>query len=192
MMAAPVPGYAVAANELWFHSLVTATAAEVVSASALDLEMDSSVAFTAGLLHDIGKLVLGQVLTSDLQAQIRGNIQQNRLSRAEAEKQVLGTDHAEVGACLLENWKLPADLVEAVANHHRPVVKPEPKLSAVAHLADCLAHLSGSAPGWEAYAVRVSDQVVKTFGITPENLQAMILSVQAASADINRLAHIAK
>ena len=111
MLAVPLPGYAVAANELWFHSLVTASAAEVVVNSGFNLVADRSVAFTAGLLHDIGKLVLGQVLTEDLQGRIRASIQQDRLSEAEAEKLVLGTDHAEVGACLLQKWSLPDDLV---------------------------------------------------------------------------------
>ena len=192
MMAAPLPGYAVAENELWFHALVTATAAEVVVISELNLVVDPQVAFTAGLLHDIGKLVLSQVLTEDLQGQIRTRIQQERLSRAEAEKQVLGTDHAEVGGCLLQRWGLPEGLVEAVANHHHPLVRPERALSAVTHLADCLAHLSGSAPGWEGYAMRVSDQVVETLGITPARLERMILSVQDSSECLTRLANLAQ
>jgi putative nucleotidyltransferase with HDIG domain len=192
MMATPLPGYAVAANELWSHSLVAATAAEIATKSSLDLEMDAQVAFTAGLLHDIGKLVLGQLLTEDVQAQIRADIKQQRISRAEAERLVLGTDHAEVGGCLLASWGLPQELVEAVANHHHPIVKPQPGYSTVTHLADCLAHLSGSAPGWEAYAIRVSDEVVEALNITPARLEEMVLSVQESAKSLTGIANLAK
>src|ERR1700743_384439 len=59
-MAVPLTGYAVEANELWRHSLTSATAAEFLVSNAFDLNVDPPVAFTVGLLHDIGKLVLNQ------------------------------------------------------------------------------------------------------------------------------------
>jgi len=126
-MVVPLPGYAVEANELWRHSLITATAAETVVGEIPDVNMEPAVAFTVGLLHDIGKLILGQALTGDLQADIRQRVEQEHLSRSEAEKLVVGTDHSEVGACLLQEWHLPEDIVEAVANHHHPVLEPRPR-----------------------------------------------------------------
>ena len=79
-MEMPLPGYAVAANELWRHSLIAASAAEIVVTSGLNLPVNPQLAFTTGLLHDIGKLVLGQVITADTQAEIRETIHQHRLS----------------------------------------------------------------------------------------------------------------
>jgi len=177
-MVVPLPGYAVEANELWRHSLITATAAETISAEIPDLNVEPAVAFTVGLLHDIGKLVLGQALTPDFQNDIRQRIEQQHSSRSEAEKAVLGTDHSEVGACLLQEWHLPEEIVEAVANHHNPVLEPRPRLSVTTHLANCMSHLAGSAPGWDGYAVRVDERVTAAFDITGDKLETMVIAVR--------------
>ena len=177
-MVVPLPGYAVEANELWRHSLVTATAAETVATEFSDLNTEMSVAFTVGLLHDIGKLVLGQALTPDMQADIRRRVEEGLLPRSEAEKEILGTDHGEVGAALLQGWHLPEDIVESVAHHHHPVLEPRPRLSAVSHLANCLAHLAGSAPGWDGYAVRVDEALAETLGIDNDKLEGLIVLVR--------------
>jgi putative nucleotidyltransferase with HDIG domain len=177
-MVIPLPGYAVEANELWRHSLITAAAGEIIAGEITDLNVDASVAFTVCLLHDIGKLVMNQTLTPEVQADIRSRIEKEQISRSEAEKAALGTDHAEVGACLLQSWHLPELIVESVANHHQPVLKPRPRLSVVTHLANCLAHFAGSAPGWDAYAIRVDSNVIDTFNITEDRLETMIIAVR--------------
>jgi putative nucleotidyltransferase with HDIG domain len=177
-MVVPLPGYAVEAKELWRHSLITATAAEVVVNDSPELNLELPVAFTVGLLHDIGKLVLGQALTPELQAAIRSRVEQGRISRVEAEQEVLGTDHAEVGGVLLQTWHLPEEIIEGVANHHRPVLKPRPKLSVVAHVANSIAHLVGSAPGWDAFAVRVDEQVTEALELNHEKLEIMMADVR--------------
>jgi putative nucleotidyltransferase with HDIG domain len=177
-MVVPMPGYAVEADELWRHSLITATAAETVVESISDLNVDTPIAFTVGLLHDIGKLVLSQALTEEFQSEIRRLVEQDKYSRSEAEKAIIGTDHAEVGAYLLQSWHLPEDVVEAVANHHQPVLKPRPRLSVVTHLANCAAHLAGSAPGWDGYAVRVNEAVIKQLDIQQETIELLVANVR--------------
>ena len=176
-MVVPLPGYAVEANELWRHSLLTATAAEIVAGSG-DLNVEAPVAFTVGLLHDIGKLALSQALTPELQIEIRQLIEQQGCPRTDAEKKIMGADHSEVGACLLKSWNLPEDIVEAVANHHHPICLPRPKLSLVAHMANCLAHVAGSAPGWDGFAVRVDPEAIKTLNLDEARLEAMVAEVR--------------
>jgi len=100
------------------------------------------------------------------------------IMRIEAEKEVLGADHSEVGACLLREWRLPEDIVEAVANHHKPVLEPRPRYSVVTHLANAVAHLSGSAPGWDGYATRVDDRVAKQFHLTGDKIESMVVGVR--------------
>ena len=190
-MVVPLPGYAVEASELWRHSLVTATASEMIANEFTDLNVEAPVAFTVGLLHDIGKLVLNQTLTADLQAEIRGQIEHNKLDRSEAEKAVLGTDHGEVGALLLQRWHLPDDLVEAVANHHHPVLKPRLRFSVVTHLANCVAHLSGSAPGWDGYAVRINNEVVTSLEITPEQIEHLVINVRESFDRVDQFMNLA-
>jgi len=176
-LAAPMPGYAVAANELWRHSLIVAIAAENITLRASGLDTDPAIAFTAGLLHDIGKLAMNPALTAECQAAIRQRIAEDGASRVEAEREVLGADHAQVGGCLLRLWRLPERIVEGVAHHHAPVAEPRGRLSAVVYMANCLAHLAGSAPGWEAYALKINSPVAATFDLTPERLDGLVLRV---------------
>lgn len=189
-MVTPLPGYAVEASELWRHSLITATASEMIATELPELNLDPSVAFTVGLLHDIGKLIIGQVLVGKLQADIRRQVEQEHVSRAEAEKTVLGTDHSEVGGCLLQGWCLPEEIVEAVANHHHPVLEPRLRFSVATHLADCVAHLVGSAPGWDGYAVRMDNRVAAACDISSDRLQGMVITVRESFNRVDQFMNI--
>lgn len=180
-MTVSLPGYANESCDLWQHSLTTAMAAEVVADSGLNINAERSVAFTAGLLHDIGKLVLGQVIEPDQQTAIGGCLTEGGRARSDAERQILGTDHAEVGACLLKSWNLPDDVVEAVANHHRPTLTPRPLLSAVVHVANCAAHLAAAAPGAEGSQAVVDEPVAAELGLAPELMNRLIDEVRDAS-----------
>jgi putative nucleotidyltransferase with HDIG domain len=190
-MVVPLPGYAVEANELWRHSLLTATAAEIVAAEAFDMNVEAPVAFTVGLLHDIGKLALCQAITPEAQQEIRHLVEQKGCSRTDAEKSVLGADHSEVGACLLRSWNLPPDIIEAVENHHHPICEPRPRLSVIAHLANCLAHLAGSAPGWDAFAVPVDPQAVAALGLDDARLELLVAQVRDAFDRVDQFMNMA-
>ena len=177
-MVVPLPAYAVEASELWRHSLITASAAEILVDETSALNVEAPVAFTVGLLHDIGKLALGQALTPEMQTKIRELVELEQSSRVEAERKIVGTDHGEVGACLLRGWNLPEEILEATANHHNPVFEPRPKLSVITHLADCLAHLAGSAPGWDGFATRVNPQAVAVLNLDEARLESLVIRVR--------------
>jgi putative nucleotidyltransferase with HDIG domain len=182
-MALRLTGYGVETNELWQHSLISAAAAKIV-AITLDLPIDAPVAFTAGLLHDIGKVVMNQVLTTDFQTDIRLRVERDGMSRVDAERTVLGVDHAEVGAELLQTWHLPKEIVEAVRYHHEPLARPQPNLSAVSHAANCLAHVVGSAPGWDGYATRVDQRALTDLGLAPQRLDELVVTVREALEEV--------
>lgn len=186
-MAAPLPGYAAEAKELWQHSLVTALSAENIARHNHSIAADPAVAFTAGLLHDIGKVVLNHVLTPDYQAAIRARLSENDLSRTEAEKEIIGADHAEVGKCLLQSWRLPENILEAVEHHHNPVSQPQPRLSSLVHAANCLAHLIGSNLGWEAFAVRADAGAIAALGIDQEKLDDLIITAHDSMSQVENL-----
>jgi putative nucleotidyltransferase with HDIG domain len=190
-MVVPLPGYAVEANELWRHSLLTATAAEIVASEAYTMNVEMPVAFTVGLLHDIGKLAMSQAITPEIQHEIRLHIEQQGCSRTEAEKKILGVDHGEIGACLLKSWNLPDEIIEAVANHHQPVCEPHPKLSLITHLANCLAHLAGSAPGWDGFAVRVDPHAVAALNLDETRLENLVAEVRNAFERVDEFMNMA-
>lgn len=187
-LATAIPGYAVEARALWEHSVTTAVASEMVATTLSEGLVDPSVAFTAGLLHDIGKIVLGQVLSPDFQSRIRSLVADGGHSRAEAEQKIVGVDHPEVGACLLRSWHVPDAIVEAVALHHQPALSPGLPLSCVVHFANCLAHLASSAPGWEAYAMRIDPQVAERLRLTPELLDGLVARVCESTEKVGQLA----
>jgi len=190
IMNSPAPGYAAEVKVLWEHSLVTALAAENIARENSHLTAEPSVAFTAGLLHDIGKIIFTHALTPDQQTAIRSRAAQNRLPRATAEKQVLGLDHAEVGRCLLQSWRLPENIVEAVGNHHRPVSRPRPELSSVVNVADGLANSIDAEPGWETFTVQVDADAVEALGITPETLDELTAVARDSMNQVENLMKI--
>ena len=181
------PGYATEANGLWTHSLSTGVGAEYLAEVESYGNFPPSTAFTAGLLHDIGKSVISKVLTPKARAGIRTKMTGQSLSRVEAEKAVLGADHCEVGACLLKRWSLPELIVEAVADHHSPVLKPAIQLSAVVYLADCAVHLCGAAPGWQAQAVQVKNTAAEVLGLEVEKVEQIVSGIQNAMQTLPQL-----
>jgi putative nucleotidyltransferase with HDIG domain len=189
-MNIPLPGYAAESGELWRHSLTTAIAAEALAKSGLSPNVEPPVAFTAGLLHDIGKLVFSHVLDENTQTAVRARIREGGLTRVEAEKEILGADHGEVGGHLLKSWKLPEEIVEGVANHHRPISQPVPRLSTVTHVANCLAHLVGSTLGWDGYAVRTDAAATEALGLTPQKLEDLMIVVHDSAAKVENFMHL--
>jgi putative nucleotidyltransferase with HDIG domain len=186
-MGLSMPGYAVEANGLWSHSLSVGMGAEYLTEIEDYGDFQPAMAFTAGLLHDIGKLVLNQILTPKWRTEIRGLMSQDSFPRVDAEKMVLGSDHAEVGACLLQKWVLPEIIIEAVANHHAPIVQPVVQLSAVVYLANCAAHLSGPSPGGsDACALRPSPRMAKLLGLQQERIEQIVTDVHEAMKAVNQ------
>jgi putative nucleotidyltransferase with HDIG domain len=138
-LSIPFPAPSPESATLWRHSLLAATSAELAVNHGLDIGVDSSTAFTVGLLHDIGKLITTQFLTEENSTAMRQLIFEG-MTPVAAEREIWGADHAEVGTGLMYLWRLPEVIVEAVALHHRPALTPRPRLSAVACLANHIAH----------------------------------------------------
>lgn len=110
-------GYRLSPLQLWEHSLATAMTAELLAEQIPDVE--PSDAYTAGLLHDMGKLVLSEYVDVDIDAIQKVMVEQGQ-AFDESEKQVLGVDHAALAGALLKRWQIPADVADAVHWHHRP------------------------------------------------------------------------
>lgn len=181
------PGYATEANGLWAHSLSVGLGAEYLAEVENFGEFLPSAAFTAGLLHDIGKTVLSTVMSPKNRADIRAKMTEDSLSRVMAETVVLGTDHAEIGACLLKKWALPDSIVEAVANHHKPATEPAMQLSAVVYLANCAAHLSGAGTGWEAHVVQAKTAAAEMLGLDLPKVEDLINGIHSVMETLPQL-----
>jgi putative nucleotidyltransferase with HDIG domain len=185
VMAAPSQAFTEGANELWQHSLTAATAAETVLNHLPGLNAQPNVAFTAGLLHDIGKLVFAQTLSAEQLAEIRDRAERKLISGTDAEREVLGIDHGETGAALLQSWRLPESIVEAVANHHRPVLKPEIRLSVLVHIVNAVAHHADPFPGQNSHDLKIDHVVGKDLGINSEKLEAIVADARRSVERVN-------
>jgi HD-like signal output (HDOD) protein len=140
--------------ELWQHSIRTARAAKTIARRLKLAEREANEAFAAGLLHDVGKLVLAETMPS--YGDVTHAAVADGISLAEAERHVFGTTHAEVAAYLFGLWGLSYGIVEAIAWHHAPseagTLVPSP-LTAV-HAANVIDHTlaghQGAASGVDA------------------------------------------
>lgn len=121
------------------HSLATALAARGLAASC---RQNPELAFTAGLLHDIGELVLASAFPK-LYGDALALQERADCLLVEAENEVLGIAHPEVGGLLAEIWRFPAGLAEGMAGHHAPAARPADSLANLVHLADITAHALG-------------------------------------------------
>jgi putative nucleotidyltransferase with HDIG domain len=126
---------------LWRHSMSCAAMARRIAASeGYSRAMADHVA-TAAFLHDIGKLLMANERPEKYR-DVGGVVLEEGVPVFEAEKRVFGFDHAEAGGVLLERWKLPESIVEAVFRHHVPRLCDEGAVSplTIIHVADYLEH----------------------------------------------------
>ena len=128
-------------RSIWHHGLITAVLARhIVQVEAGSREI-ADEAFTAGMLHDLGKLIIAENLPEEYEQIIELCQADPQISPLDIERQVIGATHADVGAYLLGLWGLPDPVVEAVALHHTPSHCPDRSFTPVSavHVADYLA-----------------------------------------------------
>ena len=111
-----LPQYGLGEEELWFHSVASALAAETLQRRTK--QKLPATSFTAALLHDIGKLILARHLDAGVQAEIRKSTDDYSTTYYQAELDVLGFSHADLGAKVVTRWGLGEEIAEAVAKHH--------------------------------------------------------------------------
>lgn len=124
----------------WRHAIGTALCARALARHArVNPGGNSEICFVAGLLHDLGRLVLVTRFPEHYaEALSRRSLRDCELLLAERE--VLGIDHAQVGRALGQHWKIPEQICRAIANHHQPMRQDEGELAAVVHVANVIAH----------------------------------------------------
>lgn len=123
-------------NQLWLHSLTVATASRII---AKYVRYDTSgEEFTAGLLHDMGKIVLAQHFPVGL-TKMREMIDELFMTDREAELQLFAIDHTEIGELLGKKWNLPGVITDAMRYHHEPAYDgPHQAVTVIVRMADLL------------------------------------------------------
>lgn len=174
-----IPGFSEMA---WDHSIDCAAAARAVA--RFQGVVDPDAAFVAGLMHDIGLLVVARAAPAET-AQLLANNPPDPLS---AERQFLGLNHPQVGQRLLEKWNLPVPLCEAVRLHHAPHRKyatTNPLVNVVA-LADLLTTIDGTAL-YPAGARADLFQLLRLCAVTPDRLGELFADLARSREEATRL-----
>ncbi len=151
------PLYDLAEDDLWLHS-----AAASLAVKALQKERPRAgipeTASIAALVHDIGKLVMVRFLKADVK-QLLAHRDARNIAFVEAERELFGCDHAEVGAEMARRWGFPDDITAAIDQHHTvPVTAPSPTVDAVI-IANLAAKAIGTGLGAECMDLRLDEQV---------------------------------
>ncbi len=165
--------------KFWSHSVACAIAAREIARLAKSPHAEK--AYIAGLLHDVGKLLLAQHLPEQVTA-VEERILQG-CTRLEAEQAVFGYDHSDVGGMLSQAWSLPDSVTCAIRDHHAPAESPVRGAADIVHLANILvstlglsheATVSGATPG---LSERLGyDEAKLSFWI--ERIAALLLQAQ--------------
>jgi len=157
---------------LWEHSLGCAVAARFIAKRVKDC--DPEEVSVAGLLHDIGKVVVS-IQLSESYEDIQKLIKDKKIIFYEAEKEILEITHPEIGWWLTDSWNLPVNLQEPIAFHHQPMRAQKAKLqTAVVHVADFLVRGLGFGSGGDPWMPPVNKKAWESLGLSFEDLEEII------------------
>ena len=183
----PVQGYGLSGGALLEHSLAVAIGTEE-AARMKDRDV-ASHAFTAGLLHDLGKIVLGTFIEIDAGPMLALSAEKG-IPFDQAEREVLGIDHAEAGAALLDKWNFPEALVIAARWHHAPeTLDPPDFVTDCVHVCDMISIESGLGAGVDGLNYVPSASTLERLGMTSDAIErlacAMLTDLKRMKSDLD-------
>jgi putative nucleotidyltransferase with HDIG domain len=179
MLNKPLDGYEGRAGDLWRHDLFSALAAREVSRfSKIGIEGD--LAYTAGLLHDIGKAIISDFLKGTTEEATSRIDKGENVDYLVAEQEIVGLDHAEVGYQLAKSWDLPEPLPQLIRYHHKPsrVEEGLRPLAYAVHLGDIVAMMGGCSTGSDAMQYQLDNNYTHYFELSADSLASIMLSAQ--------------
>ena len=175
-------GYGLDAGALWKHSLAVAFGSRII-ANKTEPSL-SNDAFTSGLIHDSGKLIL------DSYIQERWELFEEFMADGEhtfldAEKKILELDHSEVASEVCKTWNIPKTLTVAIRYHHHPSRSNGSKLAYIVHVADAIAMMTGLGLGIDGTLYQMDDNAMEFLGIQEEDVNEIMGEVLKAAQKIS-------
>lgn len=180
----PLVGYKMESGELWEHSLAVAFASKMlIQKKEPSLTSD---AFVAGLIHDIGKMILDPYIAE--KADMFESYLENAMTPLDAETRLIGLNHTEIGYEACVSWGIPEELRTAIKFHHHPADAEERLLAITVGLGDVLAGMSGLGTGAEGLVYPMESTALEHLGLCDEDIMTilgdMVESVQKVEEDI--------
>ncbi|EHQ51661.1 MULTISPECIES: HDOD domain-containing protein [Ectothiorhodospira] len=166
----PVAG--VDMESFWRHSIVTALLARSLAGARREANVERF--YVAGLLHDIGRLLMFMHMT-ETSARVLAHRDAHQCLLFQAEQAILGMDHAELGGDLLQAWNLPQAFEEPVRYHHTPGLAAQyPIETAVVHVADSIANALRLGTSGERYVPPIDDEAWIRIALSETMLEQVI------------------
>lgn len=167
ILGGTLEGYDLNTGDLWVHSLAVASGSQIIARRVKpDLEQD---AFAAGLIHDVGKIILDPYILERKSA-FQAFVDEGNQSFLKAEKQILGFDHAELASEACKKWKIPTQIATAIRYHHDPSEAKDDILSYIVHTADAVAIMSGIGAGIDGMLYSLHPQATKVLNISNDDV----------------------
>jgi len=182
-----VMGYDLAKGDLWKQGLVVANIAKKIALLKKKKEV-ADVVFTGGIIHNVGKVVLAMHVQGVFK-EILETVKAKNITFNEAEKDVMGYDHQEIGEKILANWKFPPVLRSIVRHYLEPDKAPvEHKMEvSIVHIANAVSLMAGIGIGSDGLYHEIHESAVKISGITNEEITSLYEKVPEALNQIKDL-----
>lgn len=181
-------GYDLGRGELWKSAISSALVSQIICKIIEGKE--NPTVFTTALLHDIGKVVLNDFVWEE-NKKISQLVQEEGYSFEEAERQILGMDHAEVGAKIAELWNFPEDMIRAIRLHHTPETAPENDIiTPIVYLSDVIILTMGVGMGSDGLFYRGKEGIMKRFGLKEKDLEKIMVDFYDAYNNVQNILNL--
>jgi HD-like signal output (HDOD) protein len=168
-------------EKFWKHSIACGVYARLLASQQAELSEERF--FVAGLLHDIGRLVLIKTWPEHFAGALRSSLKE-KVPLHQAEKQVFGLDHAALGGMLCAQWRFPPGLGAMIQSHHAPGASDHAFEASVVHMADIMAHAMGVGTSGNAFVPALDHRAWETLQFSPGTLSTITIQARHQLADI--------
>ncbi len=177
LMAKPVIGYDLAQGDLWRQGLAVATMSRDIALLKKRKDL-VDVVFTGGIIHNVGKVVIA-LFVQQAFSEILSLVQSQNISFPQAEKEVMGYNHQEVGEKILEKWNFPPVLRSIVRYYQDPGAAPAEHSMEVSivHIANAICLMGGIGIGSDGLFHEIRDEAIKKVALAQEDLEGLFSQV---------------
>jgi putative nucleotidyltransferase with HDIG domain len=166
-------GYGLGEGELWRHAVTSAHIAKIL-ADKFGISQHKHFVYTAALLKDIGKLILGRFVAFSFE-EINILVSSKGYSFNDAEKKIIGMNHEELGAMVGQKWRFSDKLIYIIRHHHLANESAREDLeTSLVYLADIICMMMGVCSGADGLSYRFYGEVLKRMSLTEKDLQSII------------------
>jgi len=182
-------GYGLGEGELWHHAVLSAHVAKVLAENT-GWTSNKHLIFTAALLKDIGKIIMGRYVAFSYE-KINILVHSKGYSFNEAEKEIIGMNHEELGARIGKKWRFGDKLIYMIGNHHMTdeTCRNDPE-TALVYLADIVCMMIGFGTSLDGLAYRFYGEVLDRMNLTEKDLQNVIFDTGESRQKIEKLLNL--